>query len=173
MGQAVGTYEGVRIYGPRPDQESVEKKLPRIVKKMSPGSVDPDAPLAPAIHRRTSGKGKPYYVEGYAMPLLTGTGFVFFSDYKGKVFHDVASVSDVITDLTPVKAMNPEDDVRMSWDDAKLAWRACRLFAEADLCGKPERASKLRVEAHGIVQQIKSRIKQQIKSRINPAQEAA
>lgn len=158
MGQAIGTYEGVRIYGPRPEAAACEAKAKRQAKKY-PNLIDPEAPLVAAIHRRMSSKGKPYFVEGYAIPTKMPGTFQFYSDYNGKVYSGEAQDADIITEYEgKVMKVAAEDDVRMSWDDAKLAWRACRLFAEADLCGKPEQARQLRTEAHGIYGILKSRV---------------
>lgn len=154
MGQHVGVYEGIRIYGPRAALADVEKRAKR--------AAIPLTAVKPCITKHISGAGKPYYVEAWGVAVEGNTSdmtIVFSSRRDGKTKMHELPASDVAFDLNRVQTVNPEDDVRMSWDDAKLAWRACRLFAEADLCGSNrEQAHKLRVEAHGIYQLLKGRV---------------
>lgn len=160
MGQHVGTYQGVRVYGPRAPMELVEKRAKR--------AKIPLNAIKPCLIRRLSNtSGKPYIIEAWGVwaesPTAAPTGYVQVFELRrdGKVKLQPWTAADVAFDVfsvQPAVVLTPEDDVKMSWDDAKVAWRACRLFADADLTGDEEKARKLRSEAHKLVQGLRQRV---------------
>lgn len=133
-------HNGVRIYGPRP--QAIE---PRMLKKHGIAN----AKLLPAIWKRTSNAGKPYYVEVLAMKANAAGDCLVYTEWKGKARKQLAPMADVEFNLSGVRAIDENDTVRLSWDDSRLAWKALGMMIEGhaeDDNAKIEEALRIRCE---------------------------